>query len=194
MKTSIIWRGQRTHARVWLLRRPQGFTVGEERQRKRQSSEKKGIKTNDVTFHFSKMADKIMQERERIINTFSNVPPQPFYVGDIVVNKPSEREIYLKQIEPLEWTPCLLGYNSVDEYIFRKQHEEANNLDDIRMGENFWFSPRRPGFDFRCGYQMLLVVELSIRIEGVSGFIEVHKQPFRWCHYYNYYYCYLFLS
>ena len=48
----------------------------------------------------------------------------------------SEREVYLKQIEPMERIPCLLGYNSVDEYIFRKQYEKANDLDDIRMGEH----------------------------------------------------------
>ena len=44
------------------------------------------------------MADEIMRERERIINTFPNIPPQPFRVGDIVIRQPSEREIYLKQI------------------------------------------------------------------------------------------------
>ena len=64
------------------------------------------------------MADEIMRERERIINTFPNKPPQPFRVGDIVIRQPSEREIYLKQIEPWEQTPCLLGYDSVDKYIF----------------------------------------------------------------------------
>ena len=80
------------------------------------------------------MADGILQECERIINTFLNIP-QPFYVEDIVIVQPSERKIYLKQIEPLEWTSRLLGYNSVDEYIFRKQYEEGNDLDDIRMGE-----------------------------------------------------------
>lgn len=50
--------------------------------------------------------------------------------------QPSEREVYLKQIELLELTPCLLGYDSVDEYIFRKQYGETNDLDDIRMGEH----------------------------------------------------------
>ena len=80
------------------------------------------------------MADGILQECERIINTFSNIP-QPFYVEDLVIVQPSERKIYLKQIEPLEWTLRLLGYNLVDEYIFRKQYEEGNDLDDIRMGE-----------------------------------------------------------
>lgn len=81
------------------------------------------------------MVDEILQERERIIHTFSNVPPQPFQVGDIVIVQPSEREIYLKQIELLERTPCLLGYDSVDEYIFGKQYKEANDLDDIRLEE-----------------------------------------------------------
>ena len=37
---------------------------------------------------------------------------------ETVIVQPSEWEIYLKQIEPLERTPCLLGYDSVDEYIF----------------------------------------------------------------------------
>ena len=78
------------------------------------------MKTNSVTFHFSNMADEIMEERERILNTFSNVPAQPFRVGDIVVRQPSEREINLKQIEPLERTPCLLGYDSVEKYIFKE--------------------------------------------------------------------------
>ena len=52
-----------------------------------------------------------------------------------MIRQPSEREIYLKQIKLWEQTPCLLGYESVDEYIFRKQYEEANDLDDIRLGE-----------------------------------------------------------
>ena len=81
------------------------------------------------------MAHEILQERERIINTFSNIP-QVFYVGDIVIVQPSEREVYLKQIELLELTPRLLGYDSVDEYIFRKQYGETNDLDDIRMREH----------------------------------------------------------
>ena len=41
-----------------------------------------------------------MEERGRFLNSLSNVPPPPFHVGDIVVRQPSEREIYLKQIEP----------------------------------------------------------------------------------------------
>ena len=47
------------------------------------------------------MADEILQERERIRNNFSNIP-QVFYVGDIVIVQPSEREMYQKQIELLE--------------------------------------------------------------------------------------------
>ena len=75
------------------------------------------------------MAHEILQERERIINIFSNVPPQPFQVGNIVIVQPSEKEIYLKQIEPLE------RYDSVDEYIFWKEYEEANDFDNIRLEE-----------------------------------------------------------
>ena len=92
-------------ARVWIGRRPKSLTVGEGQQKRRQSFENKGIKTNSFTFRFSNMTDEIMRERERIKNTFLNVPPQPFGVEDIVVRHPSKREIYLKQVEPLERTP-----------------------------------------------------------------------------------------
>ena len=109
--------GREPPARVWIGRRPKGLTVGEGQQKRRQSSENKGIKTNSFAFHFSNMTDEIMRERERIKNTFLNVPPQPFGVGDIVVRHPSKREIYLKQVEPLERTPCLLGYDTVDEHF-----------------------------------------------------------------------------
>ena len=34
----------------------------------------------------------------------------------------------------MERTPSLLWYDSVDEYIFRQQYGEVNDLDDIRMG------------------------------------------------------------
>ena len=81
------------------------------------------------------MVHEILPKRERIINVFSNVPPQPYQVGNIVIVQPSEWEIYLKQIEPLERTPCLLGYDSVDEYIFWKEYEEANDFDNIRLEE-----------------------------------------------------------
>ena len=54
---------------------------------------------------------------------------------DIVITQPLEREIFLSQIEPSEWTPCILGYPSVDDYIFRKQYEETNVLNDKRVGE-----------------------------------------------------------
>ena len=30
MKTSVIWRGERSPAKVWLIMVPQGLTVGEE--------------------------------------------------------------------------------------------------------------------------------------------------------------------
>ena len=46
------------------------------------------------------MDNEFMEERGRFLNSLSNVPPPPFHVGDIVVRQPSEREIYLKQIEP----------------------------------------------------------------------------------------------
>ena len=82
------------------------------------------------------MADEIMRERERITNTFSNMPPPPFGVGNIVVRQPSKRDIYLKQVEPLERIPCLLGCDSVDDYMFSKQYEEASDIDDIQMEEH----------------------------------------------------------
>ena len=46
------------------------------------------------------MDNEIMKVPERIINSFSDVPPPPFCVGDIVIRKLSKQEIYLKQIEP----------------------------------------------------------------------------------------------
>ena len=70
-----------------------------------------------------------MEEREIFINSMSDVPPPPVRVGDIVIRQPSEQEIYLKQIEPWEQS-CLLGYGSGNEYIYRKQYWEANDLDD----------------------------------------------------------------
>ena len=73
------------------------------------------------------MDNEIMKEPERIINSFSDVPPPPFCVGDIVRRKLSKQEIYLKQIEPWEQTPCVLGYEQVNEYIFRTQ--QAINLE-----------------------------------------------------------------
>ena len=88
-----------------------------------------------VTFHFSNMTSKMLQDRGRIKKTFSNIP-QLFYVRDIVIVHSSERKIYIKQIELLEGTPCLLGFDSVDEHIFRKQYGEVNDLDDIRIGEH----------------------------------------------------------
>ena len=81
------------------------------------------------------MGNEIMKEQERIMNSFSDVPPPRFRMGDIVIRQPSEQEIYLKQMELWEQTPCLLGYESVDEYIFWKQYEEANDLDDVRLEE-----------------------------------------------------------
>ena len=48
------------------------------------------------------MDNKVTEDCERFLNSLSNIPPPPFRVGDIVVMQPSEREIYLKQIEPWE--------------------------------------------------------------------------------------------
>ena len=45
------------------------------------------------------MDNKVTEDCERFLNPLSNIPPPPFRVGDIVVMQPSEREIYLKQIE-----------------------------------------------------------------------------------------------
>ena len=41
----------------------------------------------------------------------------------------------MAQIEPLERTSSVFRYPNFDEYILRKQYEEANALDDIRLGE-----------------------------------------------------------
>ena len=55
-----------------------------------------------------------------------------FHLGDIVVRQPSEQKIYLKQIE-LWKQIVLLGH--VNEYIYREQYWEANDLDNIRLEE-----------------------------------------------------------
>ena len=65
------------------------------------------------------MADEILQERERIVNSFPNTP-QPFFVGNIVIVQPSDRELHLEQTESWERTPCILEYPTVNEYIFKK--------------------------------------------------------------------------
>ena len=98
-ETRITWRGEIALARLQKVSRPYGLIVGEQQQRKRQTSENKSIKTNGVTFYFSNMSDEILHKRERIVNSFSNIP-QPFFVGNMVIVQPSERELYLKQIEP----------------------------------------------------------------------------------------------
>ena len=95
---------------------------------------KQSIKSNSVILHFSNMDNEFMEERGRFLNSLSNVPPPPFRVGDIIFRQPSEREIYLKQIEPWEQS-WLLGYGSVNQYIYRKQYWEANDLDDTRLEE-----------------------------------------------------------
>ena len=59
---------------------------------------------------------------------------QPSVWGDILLRQPSEREIYLKQIESWEQS-WLLGYRSVNDYVYWKQYWEANDLDDIRLEE-----------------------------------------------------------
>ena len=41
----------------------------------------------------------------------------------------------MAQIELLEPTSSVFRYPNFDEYILRKQYEEANALDDIRLGE-----------------------------------------------------------
>ena len=95
---------------------------------------KQGIKSNSVILHFSNMDNKFTQERKRFLNSLSDILPPPFRVRNIVVRELSEWEIYLKQIEPWEQS-VLLGYDSVNEYIYRKQYREANDLDDIRFEE-----------------------------------------------------------
>ena len=41
----------------------------------------------------------------------------------------------MAQIEAWERTFCVYRYPSVDIYIYRKQYEEAHDLDDIRLEE-----------------------------------------------------------
>ena len=94
----------------------------------------KDFKSNSVSFHFSNMDNEIIREEEEMRNVLSAVPPPPFRVGNVLIRQPSEREINAKQIEPWERS-CLLGYKSVEEYIWREQYWEANDVDDIRLGE-----------------------------------------------------------
>ena len=80
------------------------------------------------------MENKFREEDVKLLNTLSDIPPQPFRVGYIVIRQPSEWEIYEKEIEPYEQS-LLLVYRSVKEYLYRKQYWEANNLDDLRLDE-----------------------------------------------------------
>ena len=80
------------------------------------------------------MADDSFAERKRILNKHSNIP-QSCLVEDMVITQPTKKETLLAQIDPGEWTPCIFGHPSVEEYIFRKQYKEANDLDHIRLGE-----------------------------------------------------------
>ena len=75
------------------------------------------MKANGFIFHFSNMANESSEERQIVIKSFLDIP-QPFFVGHIVTIQPSEREIYLEQIEPCDLTPCILSYPTVEEYIY----------------------------------------------------------------------------
>ena len=90
-------------------------------------------------------------------------------MGDIVVRQPSEREIYRKQIEPREHS-CLLRYGSVNEYIYRKQYWEANDLDNIRLEE----------YEMHI-YDKREKASLKWK-EGTDGAAELEKMP-RGCKY-----------
>ena len=59
--------------------------------------------------------------RAAIINPFCDVP-----FG--VITQPSEREIYLAQIIPMEQ---LLQFPNVNKYINRKRYQEANDIHNI---------------------------------------------------------------
>ena len=67
------------------------------------------------------MENKFTEEDVKLLNTLSDRPLPPFRVGDIVIQQPSEWEIYKKEIEPWEKS-VLLGYRSVKEYVYRKQY------------------------------------------------------------------------
>ena len=109
------------------------------------------------------MNNKFTEERERFLNSILDIPPPPFRVGDIVVRKPIEQEIYQKQIDPWEQS-VLLGYGSVNEYIYREQYWEANDLDDIMFEE----------FDMHI-YDRMEKVFLKWR-EGPEGAGEMEKE------------------
>ena len=49
-------------------------------------------KTIVVIFPFSNMADESFAERKRILNRYPDIQ-QPFFVEDIVITQPTEREI-----------------------------------------------------------------------------------------------------
>ena len=80
------------------------------------------------------MADESFAEREIVINSYSNIA-QSFFVEDMVITQPTGRETLLSQIELWERTPCVVEYPLVEYYIYRKQFEEENDLDDICLGE-----------------------------------------------------------
>ena len=124
---------------------------------------KQGIKSNSVILNFSNLNNKFTEERERFLNSISDIPPPPFHVGDIVVRQPIEQEIYQKQIDSWEQS-VLLGYGSVNEYIYRQQYWEANDLDDIMFEE----------FDMHI-YDRMEKVFLKWR-EGTDGAGEIEKE------------------
>ena len=71
--------------------------------------------------------------RAAIINLFCDVP-QTFHGPFGLITQPSEREIYLAQIIPMEQ---LLQFPNVKKYINRKRYEGVNDIDNIRLGEYF---------------------------------------------------------
>ena len=82
------------------------------------------------------MADEATKMRAAIINSFLDVP-QPFHGSFGVITQPSEREIYSAQIIPMEQLASIHDFPDVDECIHKKRHEEANNIDDVRLGEYY---------------------------------------------------------
>lgn len=82
------------------------------------------------------MADEATKMRAAIINSFLDVP-QPFHGSFGVITQPSGREIYSAQIIPVEQLPSIHDFPDVDECIHKERHEEANNIDDVRLGEYY---------------------------------------------------------
>ena len=95
----MVWGGERAPLQTMGRQKTRGSSVCEEWEKEKARFWKQSIKSNSVILYFSNMDNKFTVERDRFLNSLSDIPPPPFPVGNIVVRQPSEREIYQKQIE-----------------------------------------------------------------------------------------------